>query len=338
MCQTGAKIVLMKTFRLLAAGAALFVLTGCLSPHIALFPDYAQPLKEQTLQGVGRRKVLLIHVKGFISDEAGRSFFQTKPSVLQEFVSQLKKAEDDQDVKAVVLQVNTPGGTTTASDILYEEIVRFKRKTGVKIVAALMDVAASGGYYISLPADSIFAHPTTVTGSVGVLFVRPKVVGLMDKVGMAVEINKSGKNKDMGSPFRVTTAEENEIIQGLINELGARFLNLVAERRKIDNAGLAQISTGRVYLASEALHAGLVDKIGYLDDAIAHAKTLADLPSDAKVVVYRRTEFPDDNAYNTSIAQLPDGQMKLIDISPFDSSASLPVGFYYLWLPAGASS
>lgn len=327
----------MKTFRLLAAAAALLALAGCISPRLNLFPDYTDPLKEHTLQGAGKHKVLIIHVKGFISDEVGKSLLQTRPSMVQEFVSQLRKAEEDRDIKAVVLQLNTPGGSATASDILYEEIVRFKAKTGVKIVAAMMDVAASGGYYIALPADSIIAHPTTVTGSVGVMFVRPKVVGLMDKVGMAVEISKSGKNKDMGSPFRATTAEENEIIQNLIGELATRFLNLVAKHRRIDGEELARISTGRVYLANQALRAGLLDNIGYLHDALAQAKSLAGLPDDAKVVVYRRTEYPDDNLYNTSVSQLPAGNLKLIDISPIDSLANLPVGFYYLWLPAAGS-
>jgi len=328
----------MKTTRLVIAAIVVLFVSGCVNPRINIFPDYTRPLKEQTLQGEGKGKVLLVHIKGFISDAAEKSVFQAKPSMLQEIVSQLRKAEKDDKIKAVVLQVDTPGGSATASDILYEEIVRFKQKTGAKVVAAMMDVAASGGYYISLPADSIFAHPTTVTGSVGVLFVRPKVVGLMDKLGLAVEISKSGKNKDMGSPFRATTAEENEIIQGLIDELGARFLSLVAKHRNIDEAELAQISTGRVYLAKEALRSRLIDNIGYLDDAISEAKNLAGLPNDAKVVVYRRTEYPDDNPYNTSLSQLPDSQVKLIDISPMDSFAALPVGFYYLWLPAAGGN
>lgn len=324
----------MKAFRLPAAVAALFALTGCVSPQLNLFPDYTRPLKERTLQGTDKRKVLIIQVKGFISDEVGKSFLQTRPSVVQEFVSQLRKAEADRDIKAVVLQVNTPGGSVTASDILYEEIIRFKEKTGVKIVAAMMDSAASGGYYISLPADSIYAHPTTITGSVGVLFIRPKVIGLMDKVGMAMEISKSGENKDMGSPFRATTSEENEIIQSLISELGTRFLNLVTKHRRIDAAVLEQVATGRVYLANQALQAGLIDKIGYLDDAVAQAKSLAGLPDNAGVVVYRRTEYADDNLYNASVAQIANGNLKLIDISPISSFANLPVGFYYLWLPA----
>jgi len=254
--------------------------------------------------------------------------------MVQEIVSQFRLAEEDENIKAVVLQINTPGGSTTASDILYKEIVRLKQKTGVKVVAAMMDVAASGGYYVSLPADSIFAHPTTVTGSIGVLFMTPKVTRLMDKIGLDVEISKSGENKDMLSPFRASTEEEDKIMRDLIDELGARFLSLVAEHRKINQSDLAQISTGRVYLAKEALQTGLIDEIGYLEDAISKAKNLAGLPADAKVIVYRRTEYPDDNLYNTSLSEYPGGKVTLIDSSFLDYISSLHTGFYYLWLPA----
>ena len=107
-----------------------------------------------------------------------------RPSQVQEVVSRLRRAEKDEEVKAVLLEINSPGGSITASDILYHEIMDFKERTGARVVAALMDVAASGGYYIALPADRIIAHPTTITGSVGVILVQPKVTGLMDKLGL----------------------------------------------------------------------------------------------------------------------------------------------------------
>ncbi|MCK4485255.1 MAG: S49 family peptidase, partial [Desulfobacterales bacterium] len=110
----------------------------------------------------------------------------------------------------------------------------------------------------------------------------------MGKIGLNMEVSKFGKNKDMGSPFRQTTEEEQKILQGLTDELGGRFVSLVAKHRKIDQRTLADISTARVYLAREALQLGLVDKIGYLSDALLQAKKLSGLPKDAKVVVYRR--------------------------------------------------
>jgi ClpP class serine protease len=157
----------------------------------------------------------------------------------------------------------------------------------------MMDVAASGGYYVALPADFILAHPTTITGSIGVAFMRPKVTGLMEKIGLEMEVNKSGKNKDIGSPFREATKEEQKILQGLTDGLGERFLNLVAKHRKLDKNALQDIATARVYLSDEALQHGLVDKVGYLDEAVSKAANLAGLSEDAKVVVYRRTRnFP----------------------------------------------
>jgi len=324
----------MRSFLIIAALALLA--SACVNPKINLFPDSTEPLKEFTLQGEGKEKVLVVHIKGFISDSPSSSVFQSRPSMMQEIVSQFRRAEEDENIKAVVLQVNSPGGSTTASDILYEEIVRLKQKMGIKVVAAMMDVAASGGYYVSLPADSIIAHPTTVTGSIGVLFVTPKVTRLMDKIGLDMNISKSGASKDMGSPFRASTEEEDKIMKGLIDELGARFLSLVAAHRKIDQTDLARISTGRVYLAKEALQAGLIDEIGYLADAISKASSLAGLSENAKVIVYRRTEYADDNLYNTSVSDSPGGRIKLIDSSFLDFISSLRTGFYYLWLPGSS--
>jgi protease IV len=312
---------------------ASVLVSACISPRIDIFPDRTKPLKEYTLEGKGKKKVLVVHVRGFISDTPKSSILTSQPSMLQEIVSQLRLAEEDDNIQAVVLQINTPGGSTTASDILYEEILRLKEKSAKKIVAALMDVAASGGYYVALPADFILAHPTTVTGSVGVLFLKPKISGFMGKLGLDVEISKSGTHKDMGSPFRDATEEEDKIMQALIDELGGRFLHLVAKHRKINQAALAQISTGRVYLAREAQGAGLIDRVGYLQDAIAKAKDLAGLPEDAKVVVYRRTKYPDDNLYNTSLSGQPGGNFKVIDSGFLEYLSSLRTGFYYLWLP-----
>lgn len=324
----------MRTRSLIVLTTLVLFLIGCAAPRIRLFPSKADPLQEYTLQGEAQQKVLLIPVKGVISDSSRKGLFRTKPSMVQEIVSQLRLAEKDSQVKAVLLTINSPGGTVTASDVLYHEIAAFKKRSGAKVVAAMMDVAASGGYYISLPADFILAHPTTVTGSIGVIFLRPNVTGLMGKIGLDVQVNKSGKDKDMGSPFRPSTAEENKILQSLTDQMGRRFLNLVAAHRHLEPKTLAQISTARVYLADEALRLGLVDKIGYLSDAVAEAKKLAGLPPDAKVVVYRRIEYPDDNLYNTSTMQYEGHRPALVSLGLPQPLTNLQAGFYYLWSPA----
>ncbi|MCK4988422.1 MAG: signal peptide peptidase SppA, partial [Desulfobacterales bacterium] len=220
-----------KPISIVAVVVVLFLI-GCQAPKIRLFPSAADPLREYTLAGEEKGKVLVIPIRGTISDAPKRQFIITRPSMVQEVVSQLRKAEKDPEVKAIILKINSPGGSVTASDILYNEIVAFKQKTKAKVVVVMMGVAASGGYYISLPADYILAHPTSITGSVGVLFIRPDVAGLMDKIGIEVEVSKTGKNKDMGSPFRQATAEERQIIRGMIDQLGKRFLDRIAEHRK----------------------------------------------------------------------------------------------------------
>ena len=311
----------------------ILIATGCAAPRIILFGDDSIPLKEYTLKGTGKGKVLMIPIEGTISDETRREFLTTKPGMVQEIVSQLAKAEKDPGVAAVVLKIDSIGGSVTASDLLYHEIASFKTRTDKKIVVAMMNVAASGGYYIALPADLISAHPTTLTGSIGVLFSQPRVYGLMGKIGVEVDVNKSGRNKDMGSPFRASTAEEKKIIQGLTDRLGQRFLDLVKKHRKLDKQKLSQIATARVYLADDAQRLGLVDKVGYLSAAIAEAKKLGGLSPDAKVVVYRRMKFPDDNLYNTRITRAGGASPSLIDIGLPASEMNLRTGFYYMWAP-----
>ena len=195
-----------------------------------------------------------------------------------------------------------------------------------------MNVAASGGYYISLPADHIAAHPTSITGSIGVLFIQPKVTGLMEKVGVDFEVRKSGDMKDMGSPLRPSTEEEKQLMQDLTENLGQRFLDHVMEHRKLSKQQLDNVATGRVYIADEALQVGLIDSISYLEDAIGEAKSLAELSESARVIVYRRDDYPDDNLYNTATMQQVGG-LPLVNFELPDSMSKLRTGFYYLWAP-----
>ena len=317
---------------IIAVVVVLFLI-GCQAPKIRLFPSAADPLNEYTLAGEETGKVLVIPIRGTISDAPKRQFIITRPSMVQEVVSQLRKAQKDPEVKAIILKINSPGGSVTASDILYNEIVAFKQKTKAKVVVVMMGVAASGGYYISLPADYILAHPTSITGSVGVLFIRPDVAGLMDKIGIEVEVSKTGKNKDMGSPFRQATAEERQIIKDMIDQLGKRFLDRIAEHRKIDPQRMREISSARIFLAEDALKLGMVDRVGYIGEAVNLAKKLAELPENAKVVVYRRTEYPDDNLYNTSTSHYEGRGLSIVSLDLPASLTSFQAGFYYLWQP-----
>lgn len=316
-----------------AVTAALFLAGGCGAPTVNLFPDSSDPLREFTIDGTGREKVLVIHIRGSISDSPKRGLFQQRMSIVQEVVSRLRKAERDRSVRAVVLKIDSPGGTVTASDVLYHEIAGFKERTGAAVVAALMKTATSGAYYISLPADYIMAHPTTVTGSTGVIFLRPKVEGLIKKIGVGVEIDKSGRLKDLGSPLRQDTDEEKQILQGMIDEFGRRFIDLVVRHRRLDEEARAEISTARIYLTREARELGLVDGTGYLSDALAQSRQLAGLPENARVVVYRRREQADDTLYNGAAYGPAAGGPPVLALGLPAVISSLDAGFYYLWLP-----
>ena len=322
----------MQAFKWTFVAAFVVILCfGCAGPRITLFPSASDPLREVTLEGTADDKIQVIPITGFISDTPKERMVGTKPSVVQEVVSHLRLAEKDEKVKAVLLKIDSPGGSSTASDILYHEIVAFKERTGKKVVVCMMNIAASGGYYVALPADMIMAHPTTVTGSVGVILIRPEVSQLMEKIGVGVQVNKSGVNKDMGSPFRPITPAEENMLQDLADTLGKRFVDLVAQHRKLDGEHLATVADARLFLADAALAAGMIDKIGYLSDAIAQAKQIAGIDADARVVTYRRTEYADDNLYNTLTSAARTEPVALVDMGPLADLFALDAGFYYLW-------
>lgn len=321
--------------RYLVFSFVLMGLAAC-SPKISLFPDGTEPLLEQVLQGEGEQKVLLIDASGVVSDAPQKGLIGSKPGMVQEIVSRLQLAEDDVDVRAVVLKINSPGGGVTASDILHHELSAFRQRSGKPVVALLMDLAASGGYYIALPADRIVAHPTSVTGSVGAVFFMPRVNGLMELLGVSVDVAKSGRNKDMGSPFRQATEEEQVLAQMLIDEMGGRFQQLVREARKLDDETMQAVATARVFTAQQALKLGLVDSVGYLDDALALARELAELPKDTRLVVYRSALYANDTPYNAAMS--PGMERPALVDTGFMGAAlqqSFPkqAGVYYLWLP-----
>ena len=309
----------------------LIVCSGCANIKLDFLVDKMDPLEEQTvIPGTSSSKILLINVDGFISQEGGLDFIRDNSSMVEDMVSQLRLAAKDMRIKAVLIKVNSPGGTSTASDIIYHEIMNYKQTTGNKVYAHMMDIAASGGYMISLPADKITAQPTAVTGSIGVIFLRPKLDGLCEKIGVSMYVSKSGENKDMGSPFRKESKEEEEIFQSIINGLNDHFYSLVQKHRKISPENLNKIKTARVFLADEALKVGLIDGIGYADDAITGCILDAGLDKFSKVIVYRRKEYPNDNIYNTSRTSAS-GNYSLVNLGVLSTLGNMKTGFYYVW-------
>ena len=222
--------------RIVRLTIALLSLAGCSVVSIDLTPR-VRPLEESTVDGSGADKVLLIDLAGVLAEEPIFTL-ESRPQVplIARVREELEKAEDDDRVRAVVLRINSPGGTVTASDILFHEVMRFKARRKVPVVASILDVGASGGYYVALAADRILAHPTTVTGSIGVLMLTVNASGLLEKIGVSATYVKSGDFKDMGSPFRSLRPEERALFQDLIDRFYGRFVELVARSRKLDEA------------------------------------------------------------------------------------------------------
>jgi protease-4 len=244
---------------------------------------------------------------------------------------QLTRAAKDENVKAVVLRINTPGGTVTASDIIYHELKTFKAGRKVPIVASIMDLGTSGGYYIAAAADTVLAHPSSVTGSIGVIMLTINARGLLEKVGVEATAVTSGPRKDMGSPFRTMTIEERAIFQGLIDSFYQRFLNIVQEgRSNLHMEQIKRLADGRIYTGEQAKAAGLVDEIGYLEDAIALAKKKAGL-TEAKVVMYQRPGEYSNNVYSKLLAPSELAGLADLDLMSFVRGGTPQ--FMYLWMP-----
>ncbi len=317
------------------AGALLLAMCcqGCLFYSVSLF-ETTYKLKETVISGRGKDKVLLMDVSGIISTEERQPILalRSEASMVARIREELKKAEEDEHIKGLILRINSPGGTVTASDILYREIRTFKQRKGVPVIACLMDVAASGGYYVALVADRIIAHPTSVTGSIGVVAFKLNIKGLMDKVGAEDETVKAGDKKDMWSPFRPSTPEEREIIQSILDDLYERFLEVVQEGRKgLTSEKIRGLADGRIFTTKQALRAGLVDEVGYLEDAIALAKKEAALDK-AKVVAYHRRFEYKNNIY--SRAGIPDvSALSLLNADLGIIAEQFGLRFMYLWAP-----
>jgi protease-4 len=240
----------------------------------------------------------------------------------------LKKAEKDKNIKGILLRVNSPGGTVTSSDIIYHEIKSFKERFKVKVYVSVIDVAASGGYYVALAGDSIMVHPTSLVGSIGVLALKLNLESLMDKVGVEWEVVKSSQKKDFMSPFRPLTKEERVLFQETIDRYYDRFVDLVVLNRDgLDVKEVRALADGRVYNARQALNNHLVDSIGYLKDLVELAKKELDQP-DLKVVTYSRPREYKSNYYS-SMGSTPKINLINLDLG-FDWNQISPQ-FLFLW-------
>jgi protease-4 len=281
-------------------------------------------------EGSAVEKILLIDIDGPISNRPKKTLvgFRSDTGMVDRIREILKKAEKDKNIKGILLRVNSPGGTVTSSDIIYHEIKSFKERFKVKVYVSVIDVAASGGYYVALAGDSIMVHPTSLVGSIGVLALKLNLEGLMDKVGVEWEVVKSSQKKDFMSPFRPLTKEERVLFQETIDRYYDRFVDLVVLNRDgLDVKEVRALADGRVYNARQALNNHLVDSIGYLKDLVELAKKELDQP-DLKVVTYSRPREYKSNYYS-SMGSTPKINLINLDLG-FDWNQISPQ-FLFLW-------
>jgi protease IV len=317
--------------RLLLLMILLVAFSGCTLFKINVTPSLG-PLKEKTVSGKGDDKVLLVDIKGMISNRKKVSAFgvETGVGLVDRVRETLKKAENDDNVKALILRINTPGGTVTSSDIIYHEIKTFKERKKIKVYAVVMDLAASGGYYVAQAADRIIVHPTSLTGSIGVIALKVNLSGLMEKVGVDFEVVKSGAHKDFLSPFRSLTKEERLIFQETIDTLHQRFVSTIEKNRKqLNRDEIEKLADGRIYTSQQALDAKLIDQIAYMDEAENFIKKDLGL-GEMRLVIYHRAGQYKSNIYSSPPVP-PSINFNFVNLNFFPESPG--PNFMYLWMP-----
>lgn len=285
-----------ETMRALFSILSICLLAGCAFVKVNV-TDEPGKLKEQVVAGKGQAKIAVVDISGVISlTPFGLDRFSKGPPLVPRFKEELERIIEDDKVVGVVVRIDSPGGSVTASDILYHELRQLREKKKIPIVACIMDKGFSGGYYAALAADEIMAHPTSVLGGVGVISFKFTVEELLDKWGIKISTVQSGPLKDFWSPLRQSRPEETAFMQAITDRLHERFLQLLTESRQLSPAAQQDVATGRIFAAEEALEIGLLDRIGYLDDAVARIRELAGVQN-ARVILYRREGVFAGNIY-----------------------------------------
>lgn len=238
-------------------------------------------------------EIAIIRVNGVITqyDTRDGMFWYTENPV-SAVQNRLNIIRDDRNIRGVLLAIESPGGGVTASDILYSTIKEFRTQTGIPVVSFIRQMAASGGYYIASASDSIVAYPTALTGSIGVIMYTFNFKGLMDKYGVEYIAIKTGEHKDALSPFKEVDSEEIAWNQKIVDQLLDRFIDSVTEGRKgMTRDQVKGLADGRLYLADEAMKAGLIDSIGGIEDAVRILSDMAGITRPAIVEFVLRPGF-----------------------------------------------
>ena len=255
-----------RTFRTVLAIAGIVVAVVVLSALGPLILDGAW---------FGGERVAVVRIEGVIVDS-------------RDAIEELRKFRDNPNVKAIVLRIDSPGGGVVPSQEIYSEVLKTRADGRVKVVTSMGNLAASGGYYIAAATDRIVANPGTLTGSIGVIMELANVRGLMEKVGVQSVVIKSGKHKDLASPFRTMSVEDRAILQTVLDDVHDQFIQAVAAGRAMKVDQVRDLADGRIFTGRQARTVKLVDELGDLQDAIKLAGKMGGIAGEPRVVETRK--------------------------------------------------
>ncbi len=273
--------------------------------------------------------VAVVEVDGLLLDSDATGLGSRGENAVSLFRERLDAIQCNPRVRAVVLRIHSPGGSVTATDIMWRDLQRFRRRTRLPVVACLMDVATGGAYYLATASDVIIAHPTGVTGAIGCILNVYNLQNLLAQFNIVGIPVKAGKNIDLGSPIKALDPEGRKLLQAMADEFHQRFCEVVVNARPSVNPQLETTFDGRVFTASQARDLGLIDEIGYLDDAIARSRNLAGIPGNAEIVFYHRKDDPALSPY--SVTPNVPLQDKLLPLNVPGLDRSRLPSFLYLW-------
>ncbi len=236
--------------------------------------------------GDGDTVVVRIPLEGIIARQADGGLFMPRYDKVQLLLNRIRAARNDEDVRGIILEVDSPGGAVTPSDEIYHALMQFRDSADDRrVVVFTRDVAASGAYYAAMAGDWVIAEPTAIIGSIGVMIQTLNWHELSERIGVRDTTIKSGETKDMLNPFRDVSEDELGILQDLVDSMYGRFVRIVQESRGFDDAAMSRIADGRVFTADDALKEGMIDEIGYWDDVVERTAEVMGVPS-VKIIRY----------------------------------------------------
>lgn len=327
-------------------GILWLALSGCIHPIHVVTDDHvrvdaaatvvptsnADPIVAMPVEGGACNKsyVAIVDVDGLLLNSNPTGPYAAGDNAVDLFREKLDTAARDPHAVALVVRINSPGGSVTATDIMWRELQCFRDKTQRPVVACLMDLGTGGAYYLATASDRIVAHPTTVTGGIGVLLNLYNLEDLMNTFNVTMQSIKAGAKIDIGTVTEALSPESQKILQGIADELHERFRTVVHERRPAVKMDDATIFDGRIFSASQALQRGLIDKVGYLQDALSAARELAGQPQAGAALLHRCHDVA-----RTPFATTPNVPLQFNGL-PFSfpglDRSKLPT-FLYMWQP-----